>query len=389
MITSRSIELFKWFIFSCFILTLSGLGSTGVQAAEIKKESLEDYQDRIQWFADSQYGLFIHFGGYSQLGGVWKGEEVPGYSEWIQGKARIDRDEYAKLALQFNPTEFDADLIVKNAKDAGMTYLVITAKHHEGFCLWDSAHTEFDVASTPFKGRDILQELKEACAKYEIRFGLYYSIIDWNHPSQARPFEVGKEGWSGKTVIVDDRKQEYVDYQRNQVLELVRKYDPAILWFDGDWANWWTLEDGIELYNQIRTADADVIVNNRVAKRGAFELDYVTQEQTHFDEAFGKHWEGCYTMNKSWGYKKNDHNWKSPETVYNKLKDINEKGGALLLNVGPDGKGVVQEEAWGILRKTAVLLKKNPIKKKVPTITTVPGIPNEEVKNKKTIIDGS
>jgi len=358
-------------------LDLSGMSSTVVQSAEIKKESLEAYKERMQWFADSRYGLFIHFGGYSQLGGVWKGKEVEGYSEWIQGKGQIDRDEYAQVALQFNPTEFNADLIVKNAKDAGMTYLVITAKHHEGFCLWDSAYTEFDVASTPFKGRDILQELKEACAQYGIQFGLYYSIIDWHHPSQARPFEVGKEGSPAKTLIVDDRKQEYVDYQRNQVLELVEKYDPAILWFDGDWANWWTLEDGIKLYNQIRSADPDVIVNNRVAKRNAFELDYVTQEQKHFDDAFGKHWEGCYTMNKSWGYKKNDDNWKSPETVYNKLKDINEKGGALLLNVGPDGQGVVQDEAWEILRETAELMKENPIKKKAPTLTSVPGIRNE------------
>ncbi|MGB0745008.1 MAG: alpha-L-fucosidase [Opitutales bacterium] len=371
-------------------LVLFSIGFSSAHAAELKQETLKAYNERMEWFAATQYGMFIHFGGYSQLGGVWKDEKVGGYSEWIQGKAKIDRHEYAKVALQFNPTEFDADLIVKNAKDAGMTYLVITAKHHEGFCLWDSAFTDFDVASTPFKGRDILQELKEACAKHGIRFGLYYSIIDWNHPSQARPYEVGKKGWSGKTLIVDNRKQEYVDYQRNQVLELVEKYDPVILWFDGDWADWWTLDDGIELYNAIREADADVIVNNRVAKRGKFELDYVTQEQKHFDDAFAKHWEGCYTMNKSWGYKTHDHNWKSAETVYNKLKDINEKGGALLLNIGPDGKGVVQDKAWEILRETAKLLKEKPIKKKVPTINSVPGILKEKSKkSKKTNIDGS
>jgi alpha-L-fucosidase len=358
------------------------------QTPEIKEESLEAYHQRMQWFADAQYGLFIHMGGYSQLGGIWKGEEAGGYSEWIQGSAKIDREAYAEVALQFNPEQFDADLIVKNAKDAGMTYLVITAKHHEGFCLWDSAYTDYDLASTPTGDRDILQELKDACEKYGIRFGLYYSIIDWHHPSQARPFEIGKKGWSGKTVIVDDRKQAYVDYQRNQVLELIEKYEPVVLWFDGDWADWWTLADGIELYNQIRSADGDIIVNNRVAKRGRFELDYVTQEQRHFDEAFGQHWEGCYTMNKSWGYKKNDDNWKSPETVYNKLKDINEKGGVLLLNVGPDGNGVVQDEAWEILRKTAELLDENPITKRVPTITEVPGIHSKAPAEDETDIDG-
>ncbi|NVK55467.1 MAG: alpha-L-fucosidase [Alteromonadaceae bacterium] len=365
-----------------------GESLSAAPSVTLKQTSLEAYNQRMQWFADTQYGMFIHFGGYSQLGGVWQGEQVQGYSEWIQGTAKIDRHAYAKVALQFNPTEFDADLIVKNAKDAGMTYLVVTAKHHEGFALWDSEYTEFDVASTPFKGRDILQELKEACNQYGIYFGLYYSIIDWHHPSQARPYELGKKDWSGKTIIVDGQKQTYIDYQRNQVLELLKNYEPAVLWFDGDWADWWTLEDGIELYNAIREADEDVIVNNRVAKRDIFELDYVTQEQTHFDQAFAKHWEGCYTMNESWGYKTHDQNWKTPETVYNKLRDINEKGGALLLNVGPNGNGVVQAEAWKILSETAKLLKAQPIKKTVPVITSVPGVVGKNAETKKINIDG-
>ena len=122
---------------------------------------------------------------------------------------------------------------------------------------------DFDVAGTPFKGRDILAELSEACQKHGIKYGLYYSIIDWNHPSQKRPSELGKKGSSGQTIMVDGRKQSYVDYQKNQVLELIRKYDPAVLWFDGDWANWWTMQDGIELYNAIRDASPHVIVNNR------------------------------------------------------------------------------------------------------------------------------
>ena len=375
-------------LLNCIFLHLTGCATVD-RAAVIQEESLPAYQERMQWFAESEYGLFIHFGAYSMLGGVWEGQDVPGYAEWIQGKANIDRDEYAARALEFNPTEFNADRIVKNAKAAGMTYLVVTAKHHDGFCLWDSKFTDFDVASTPFKGRDILQELKQACARHGIRFGIYYSIIDWHHPSQARPAELGEKGWAGKTRIVDERKQEYVEYQRNQVLELIKKYDPVLLWFDGDWADWWTLEDGIDLYNRIQGADPQIIVNNRVAKRGKFELDYVTQEQRHFDEAFGKYWEGCYTLNKSWGYKKNDHAWKSPEEVYNKLKDINEKGGALLLNVGPDGKGVVQDEAWQILRETAKLLQENPIQKKIPVINAVPGVKADLPKNDKTNIDGT
>ena len=339
-----------------------------------KAESLESYNSRMQWFADSPYGMFIHFGLYSQLGGVWKEKPVGGYSEWIQGNGNIDRGEYAQLAKSFNPVDFDADLIVRSAKEAGMNYLVITAKHHEGFCLWDSQYTDFDVASTPFQGRDILEELRQACNKHGVKFGLYYSIIDWNHPSQKRPSELGKKGSAGQTVIVDNRKQEYVDYQKNQVLELIKKYDPAVLWFDGDWAKWWTVQDGIELYNAIREASPHVIVNNRVARRERCEFDFVTQEQAHFEDAFPKHWEGCYTMNKSWGYKKDDNNWKDAQTVYNKLKDINEKGGNLLLNVGPDGNGRVQPEAYAILKETAGLLKAKPIHKNAPTVTAVPGI---------------
>lgn len=373
---------------SCLLFQTAGVNSLSGQSNGIIEESLDAYKQRMQWFAESEYGLFIHFGLYSMLGGIWEGQDVKGYAEWIQGTANIDREVYASKALDFNPTRFNAEQIVQNAKAAGMTYLVVTSKHHDGFCLWDSAFTEFDVASTPFKGRDILQELKEACAKYGLRFGIYYSIIDWHHPSQVRPYELGEKGWSGQTLIVDNRKQEYVDYQRNQVLELVEKYNPVLLWFDGDWANWWTMEDGIDLYNQIRRADPEIIVNDRVAKRGKFELDFATQEQKHFDQAFGNYWEGCYTLNKSWGYKKNDTEWKSAEVVYNKLKDINEKGGALLLNVGPDGKGVVQDEAWQILRETAELLKANPVEKNIPSINRLPGIKQDTASKDKTNIDG-
>ena len=342
---------------------------------EIEAESLDTYQERMAWFTEAQYGMFIHFGLYSMLGGEWKGEQAWVYAEWIQAGLDIPSEEYVELIHDFNPTGFDADKIVRAARDAGMTYLVVTAKHHEGFCLWDSAYTDFDVANSPFSGRDILAELKAACDEYGLRFGLYYSIIDWNHPTQKPERGSRTERFVWKHLeLVEGREQEYFDYQRNQVLELVEKYEPTLLWFDGDWADWWTLEEGVKLYNAIRGADPDIIVNNRVAKRDAFEADYVTQEQRHFEEVFPKYWEGCYTMNKSWGYKKHDHAWKDPQTVYNKLRDINEKGGSLLLNVGPDGNGVVQDEAYAILAETAELLKANPIKKAVPEVDKVPGI---------------
>ena len=132
------------------------------------KESPGDYENRMQWFSDAKYGMFIHFGLYSQLGGIWKGKSYDGYAEWIQSNADIAAQEYAMLTATFNPKDFDADFIARTAKKAGMKYIVITTKHHEGFCLWDSEYTNFDVASTPFK-RDILKELSAACRKYGVK----------------------------------------------------------------------------------------------------------------------------------------------------------------------------------------------------------------------------
>lgn len=351
------------------------LGATAAHATELNEESLEAYNARMDWFAHAQYGMFIHFGLYSHLGGEWKGEKVEWYAEWIQASRNIPREEYAEIIHAFNPAGFDADFIARTAKDAGMTYLVITSKHHEGFCLWDSAYTDFDISGSALKGRDLLAELSEACKKHEIKFGIYYSIIDWNHPSQypsltgTRPMH----RW-GQTEFEKGRKQEYIAYQTNQIKELIQNYDPDLLWFDGDWVSWWKLEDGVALYNTIRESDPDIIVNNRVAKRSRFQLDYVTQEQSHFKAEFPNHWEGCYTMNKSWGYKKHDDKWKSAQTIYDKLNDINQKGGNLLLNVGPDGNGEIQPEAVALLLETAEMLKAKPITKRIPQIESVPGI---------------
>ena len=358
------------------LVLLAALPSAFVQAETSEKESLQAYNARMEWFAEAKYGMFIHFGLYSQVGGVWKGKQIKGYAEWIQGSANIDRDEYAGLAKAFNPVDFDADFIVRTAKEAGMIYLVITAKHHEGFCLWDSQYTDFDVANTPFKGRDILEELSQACQKHGIKFGLYYSILDWHHPTQVINPQAKNPNhvWS-RTLLRDGGKEDkknYATYQKNQILELIKKYDPAVLWFDGEWVEWWTNEDGIDLYNAIREASPHTITNNRVGKRKSFEADFVTKEQRHFEEAFPKHWEACYTMNKSWGYKKGDDNWKDAATVYEKLKDVNEKGGNLLLNVGPDGNGVVQQEAISILLETGKLIEAKPIQKQQPKITAVP-----------------
>jgi alpha-L-fucosidase len=339
------------------IFSLVLILSASAQEKSILNESKEEFENRMQWFSDAKYGMFIHFGLYSQLGGVWNGEKIPKYAEWIQANADISPQEYALLAHSFNPVNFNAEAIVKTAKKAGMKYIVITTKHHEGFCLWDSKYTSFDIGSTPFK-RDILKELSEACRKHGIKFGTYYSIFDWHHPSQERNVN-GKDAetpWANNKMK-EGKKAEYVTYMKNQVKELVNRYDTDLIWFDGDWANWWTNNDGIDLYNYIRELKPSIIINNRVAKRKLFFKDYGTPEQTHFDKAVDYKWEACYTLNDNWGFKAADTNWKQPEEVYNKLKSINNTGGNLLLNIGPDGTGKVPKESVKILLKVGEMLK--------------------------------
>ncbi|WP_372772280.1 alpha-L-fucosidase [Mangrovibacterium sp.] len=325
------------------------------------EESNEDFSRRMKWFTDSEYGMFIHFGLYSQLGGIYNGNDEGRYAEWIQANQQIPKSDYVKLIETWTPKNFDADKIAKLAKKAGMKYLVITTKHHEGFCLWDSEYTDYDIANSPMKGRDLVKELSVACKKHGIRFGTYYSIIDWNHSSHDIPdadaAEVDRKRWQNPT-LVEGKKAEYVQYMKNQIKELIEKYDTDILWFDGDWADYWTLEDGDDLYQYIRELKPDIIINNRVSKRKTFKKDFGTPEQNHPGESLDHYWEACYTMNDSWGFKTNDDDWKSPEVVYNKLKDINGKGGNFLLNVGPDGNGDIPEVSVDILLEVGKMLKK-------------------------------
>ncbi len=301
------------------------------QAAEVIPETDAEFRERMQWFTDAQFGLFIHYGVYAILGGEWKGKPVPRYAEWIQCWGKITPEEYIPLSAGFRPDKLDADLWVKTAKEAGMKYMVITSKHHEGFCLWDSAHTEYDLGEATDFDRDILGELAAACKKYGLKFGTYYSIIDWHHPSQRAQRSTNQPPMNDKPG--------YVKYMKGQLKELIERYNPAIMWFDGDWAKWWTMEDGIDLYNYLRELDPDLIINNRVAKRKVFKKDYGTPEQQTPGAALDHVWEACWTVNHSWGFKKSDTKWKSTEVLIQKLIDINTKGGNLLLNVGPHADG--------------------------------------------------
>jgi len=342
------------FLIGLLVIT-SGFAQGGINYLN---ESEADFNQRMQWFNDAKYGMFIHFGLYSQLGGIYKGNDEGRYAEWIQSNQDIPSDEYAKLIDTWNPKDFNATKIVKLAKQAGMKYLVITTKHHEGFTLWDSEFTDFDIAGSPMKGRDFVKELSDACKKEGIHFGTYYSIIDWHHPSQVVKIDekTNKNNW-GQISMKPGRKSEYVTYMKNQIKELIVNYDSEIIWFDSDWVDWWTLEDGEDLYQYIRTLKPSIIINNRVAKRKIFKKDFGTPEQFHLENKVDYYWEACYTMNDSWGFKIKDKDWKSPEVVYEKLKDINAKGGNFLLNVGPDGDGNIPKESVKILKQVGEMLK--------------------------------
>ena len=290
-------------------------------------ESDAELEQRMAWFNEARFGMFIHWGAYSVLGGEWQGKPVGGYAEWIRHKGNISKADYRKVCEQFQPDKFDADAWIRAARDAGMKYFVITTKHHDGFCLWDSAYTDYDIKDLAGLDFDPLAELSAACKKYGVRFGTYYSTIDWEYPTKGAEF------------MKSGGKEKYVQYMKDQVRELIEKYDTDILWFDGDWKKWWTLEDGAELYAYIHELKPSAIINNRVSKRKQFKRDFGTPEQATPGMDLGYDWEACWTINHSWGFKKADTNWKSTEELVKKLSDIVSKGGNLLLNVGPKPDG--------------------------------------------------
>ena len=298
---------------------------------------------RMGWFREARFGMFIHWGLYSAAAGEWNGKPVESIGEWIMNNAKIPEAEYRALLAKFNPVKYDAKEWVRIAQNAGMKYIVITSKHHDGFCLWDSAQTEWDVMSTPYK-KDLLKPLADACAEAGITLCFYHSIMDWTHPNYA--------GTSYGDAHKPDMAR-YTPYLKAQLAELVSDYGPlGILWFDGEWEDAWTHERGVDLYQYVRSLQPSIIVNNRVDKgrKGMqgmsssreFRGDYGTPEQEIPPKGLpGVDWESCMTMNDTWGFKKNDQNWKSATTLIRNLVDIASKGGNFLLNVGPTAEGEI------------------------------------------------
>ena len=324
-------------------------------------ESAAQRDARMAWWREARFGMFIHWGLYAVPAGEWQGQT--NHAEWIRETARIPLEEYEQFVAQFNPVKFNADEWVRIAKDAGMKYIVITSKHHDGFCLFDSRHTEFDVRSTPFR-RDILKELAEACRQQGLRICWYHSIMDWHHPDY-----LPRRGWEQRSAEGADFGR-YCAYLKGQLRELLTNYGPiGVLWFDGEWEDTWTHEHGEPLYRYVRSLQPDLIVNNRVDKgrggmtgmtSGRHAGDYGTPEQEVPPTGVpGVDWETCMTMNEHWGYNKHDKNFKSAAELLRMLADIASKGGNYLLNVGPTAEGEFPPESVARLAEMGRWMKIN------------------------------
>ncbi|WP_242691732.1 alpha-L-fucosidase [Desertivirga arenae] len=335
--------------------------------------------ERMKWWREARFGMFIHFGVYAQLAGEYNGhQQARGGAEWIFNRMKIPVAEYKAVAKQFDPVKFDADAWVKTAKDAGMKYLIITAKHHDGFALFDSKASDWDIMDASPYRKDLLKPLAAACKKYGVKLGLYYSHAqDWGNPGGSAARKEMREGWPNPdSTKIDNYTREhkghwdpaqetrsfdeYIDkVSVPQVKELMTEYgDIAVLWWDTP-TNM-TDEAAQKLQDVLKKYQPNIITNDRL-KRPNFPGDTKTPEQKIPDasELDGKDWETCMTMNGTWGYRKSDNKWKSSETLIRNLVDIASKGGNYLLNVGPKPDGSFPQESIDRLKAMGYWMKVN------------------------------
>jgi alpha-L-fucosidase len=335
------------------------------------------HESRMKWWRDARFGMFIHWGVYSVPAGTYKGQKINRIGEWIMNRGKIPVSEYQAYAKEFNPVKFNADEWVKMAKDAGMKYIVITAKHHDGFAMFKSNASKWNIVDATPYGKDVLKQLADACRKNGIRLGFYYSHAqDWNNPGGAASRKPATEGWANPdSAKIDAYTEEhnghwdpaqttksfsqYIDdVAVPQVKELLTNYgDVAVLWWDTP-TNM-TDAEAAKL-NALLSLQPMIITNDRL-KRPNYPGDYKTPEQKipTLSELDGKDWETCMTMNETWGYKSYANNWKSVETLVRNLIDIASKGGNYLLNVGPKSDGTFPQQSVDILKGMGAWMKVN------------------------------
>ena len=313
-------------------------------------------EENLTWWKDARFGMFIHWGLYALPAGEWKGEQIPGISEWIMLRARIPVAEYEALAKNFNPVNYNADEWVRLAKEAGMKYIVITSKHHDGFATFHSKSSPYNIVdATPFN-RDPLKELADACKKHGLKLGFYHSQAqDWNHPGGTyRGIERGEPHWDSTMVRVP--LNQYIEEKvYPQVTEILTNYgEIAIMWWDTPIG---MTEEAAEKLHTLLELQPGIIENNRLY--GPWDGDFSTPEQHIPPTGLDYNWEVCMTMNTSWGYKHYDDNWKSTKTLVQYLTDIASKGGNFLLNVGPTPEGNIPQPSIERLKGMGEWMKVN------------------------------
>lgn len=329
----------------------------------------ERYEQRIQWFQAARFGLFLHFGLYA----------IPARGEWVRSDEELSVSDYQPFFDSFHPTRFDARAWARMAKAAGMQYAVLTAKHHDGFCLFDSEFTDYKVTNTPF-GRDIVREFLDAFRAEGLRVGLYYSLLDWHHPDYPHYGDRYHPARNDPAQGNEHRVwQRYIDYYQNQVRELCTKYGKLdLLWFDFSYGDlrgeaW----QATRLLEMVRTYQPDILIDNRLEVSGEgfgslyecrptpYHGDFVTPEKMippdGLRDVQGRElcWESCVTMNNNWGYCRSDKRYKSPALLIRKLVECVSKGGNMILNIGPDAMGEFPPESREILTKIGDWMRVN------------------------------
>lgn len=331
-------------LFSLLII-LSLYGQTNAQTGLIDP-SIKTSKAIMDEFMDQRFGMFIHWGPVAL-----RGTEIG----WSRGK-EVSFAEYDNLYQEFNPVLFDADKWAKTAKDAGMKYLTITAKHHDGFCLWPTEFSDFNIMNSLYK-RDIVGELAEACKKYDIKFCVYFTVLDWHDPHYPLAITNAKE------MKATGDMDKFVGTMKNQLTEIVTRYKPYMIWFDGNWESPWKDEYGIDIYGHLKKLDPNVIINNRLGANNSHPIldpeiigDFATPEQRIGAMNMKDPWETCMTIAKQWAWKPNDQMKSKKECIQTLLRTAGGDGN-LLFNVGPMPDGRIEQRQIDRLKEMGDWLK--------------------------------
>jgi alpha-L-fucosidase len=313
-------------------------------------ETQARFAQRTAWWRDAKFGMFIHWGIYAVPNSDHANSV--GLGEWYLYNNKMQVADYERFASRFDPTEFDARQWVATAKAAGMKYIVITAKHHDGFCMFDTKLTDYNVVKATPWHHDPMKDLAAECKRQGIKLCFYYSFMDWHHPDY-----LPRRDWDTRPVDGANLDR-YCDYVKGQLRELLTQYGPiGGIWFDGHWEHDAKQEHAAEIVKLIRSLQPDIMINDRLN----LPEDYDTPEQNIPGGALpnGRLWETCMTINGHWGYAWNDTDFKSSTALVRNLCDVVSKGGNFLLNVGPDSRGVIPEEEVARLNEVGHWLKSN------------------------------